>query len=89
MDEGGALLEDAFSRLEKALQRALERMRSVQQENDLLRQQAGRLKQELEGLKGEEERKCQLLEKYESDRVEIRSRVAKALDKIAGLEGPR
>ncbi len=82
-------LEDAFSRLEEALQGAVERMQEVEKENVSLRQQAGRLKRELEGLREKDQRKRQLLEQYGSDRSEIRSRVAKALDKIAGLEGSR
>ena len=82
-------LKDAFSRLEEALQGAVERMQAVEEENASLRQQAGRLKREAEGLKEKDQQKCQLLEQYASDRSEIRSRVAKALDKIVGLEGSR
>ncbi len=82
-------IEDAFSRLEEALQGAVKRMRKVEDENASLRRQAGQLKRELEGLKERNQRKRQLLEQYASDRSEIRSRVAKALDKIAGLEGSR
>ncbi len=82
-------MEDAFPRLEEALQRAVERMQEIEEENASLRQQAGRLKRELEGLREKDQRKLQLLEQYGGDRSEIRSRVAKALDKIAGLEGSR
>ena len=80
-------IEDAFSRLEEALQGAVERMQEIERENASLRQQTGQLKRELEGLRENDQRKRQLLEQFASDRTQIRSRVAKALDKIAGLEG--
>ena len=75
-------MEEALSRLEKALQSASDRMRN-------LRQEAEQLRQELEGLKAENHQKRQLLGRYGSERLEVRSRVANALEKIAGLEGPR
>ena len=80
------MTDSALARLEESLARVIELLKKVQAENSELRTVIQQHKDDLEELKKENCVRGEIIEKLESDRLEIRSRVEKIIAKIGTLE---
>ncbi|MGH9339958.1 MAG: hypothetical protein ACRD1R_10330 [Acidobacteriota bacterium] len=80
--------ENSLAHLEQSLCQVLDLLKALQAENEDLNKEIQELKQHLEELKEANQLKSQQIERFESDRLKIRSRVEKIVRNIADLEEP-
>lgn len=82
------MTENALERLEKLVARAAELLVKVQAENTELKSMVYKLQDDLEELRRENSAKGEIIEQLKNDRLEIRSRVNRIMNRIAALEKP-
>ncbi len=79
-------MSEVFTSLELAVLKLVERVNDLQAENTDLRQEIQQLKQDLEELNKENQTNNLLIERFERDRLEIRSRVERVIRQVATLD---
>lgn len=78
--------EDALAQLKRRVVQAVKLMDGLQTENRDLKEEIQKLRKDLEGVKGDKSTKNRLIKQLKSDRLKIRSRVEKILQKVDALE---
>lgn len=68
--------------------RAVRLLQTLQSHNASLREEASKLERDLEELKRENQEKSELINRFENDRLKIRSHVERAIKRVAVLEEP-
>lgn len=79
----------ALADLETRVERAVQRLRSLDTENQTLRQEIQQLREDLEEARKDKDTKNRVIKQLESDRLRIRSRVERVLQKVQAMEQPR
>ncbi len=82
------VLNSDLAHLKESVARAVEFLRALQTENASLRQTVLKLQHEVEELKSENQEKYELIHRFKNNRLRIRSRVERAIKKVAALENP-
>ena len=77
---------ERFSHLEDKIFRLVEEFKAVRRENETLRAENQKLKDELGALQGNENKVQEDLIQFQKERAELKERVEKALTLIASLE---
>mgnify|MGYP001330471265 FL=1 len=78
--------EDALAQLKSRVVQAVELVDGLQTENRDLKEEIQKLRKDLEGAKEDKSTKNRLIKQLKSDRLKIRSRVEKILQKVDALE---
>jgi chromosome segregation ATPase len=77
---------ERFSHLEDKIFRVVEEFKTVRKDNENLRTENGRLKEQLEELRSKEAQVKESLAHFQEEREELRDRVEKTLSLLATLE---
>jgi hypothetical protein len=77
---------ERFSHLEDKIFRTVEEIKTVRKDNETLRGENGRLKEQLEALRKKETEDQETLAQFQKEREELRDRVEKTLNLLASLE---
>jgi uncharacterized coiled-coil DUF342 family protein len=77
---------ERFGQLEDKISRIVEEYRTVRKDNDALRSENQKLKEEIGTLHGQTSAARDNLQQFQKEREELRERVEKALTLIASLE---
>lgn len=78
--------EGSLDRLEKTVEEIVRLVLALQEENACLKQEMMQQKEDLEELRKENLAKTKSIERFESDRQRIRSRVERMLRQVSALE---
>lgn len=79
---------EALDNLESRVVHVVELLGSLQNENRTLKEEIQQLRRHLEEVKKEENNKDKLIQQFKNDRLKIRSRVEKIMEKVIALEEP-
>jgi predicted nucleic acid-binding Zn-ribbon protein len=77
---------ERFSHLEDKIFRTVEEIKAVRKDNEGLRNDNGRLKEQIEELRKKEAEVQETLAQFQLEREELRDRVEKTLNLLASLE---
>ena len=78
---------ERFGHLEDKIFRLVEQFKTVRKENESLRAENQKLKEQIGALQGDESLARENLAQFQKEREELRDRVEKALSLLATLEG--
>jgi len=77
---------ERFSHLEDKIFRTVEEIRAVRKDNETLRNENSKLKEQIEVMSKSETETLEMLAQFEKEREELKNRVEKTLELLASLE---
>jgi chromosome segregation ATPase len=83
------LATDELNQLEARVVKMLELLTQVKAENEALKEEVRVARHQLEDARRAADEKDQLIQKFEDDRLRIRSRVEKIIERVDSLEQTR